>query len=116
MAVPEDTIFGKIARGEIAADIVYEDDLCVAFRDISPQAPVHVLVIPRRPVVNIAAEDADPELLGHLVTVCAKVAKQLGIEESGYRVVTNVGPDAGQSVAHLHLHLLGGRHMAWPPG
>jgi len=114
--MPEDTIFGKIARGEIPADIVYEDDLCVAFRDIAPQAPAHVLVIPRQPVVNIADEAAEPGLVGHLVAVCAKVAKQLGIEESGYRVVTNVGPDAGQSVAHLHFHLLGGRHMAWPPG
>jgi histidine triad (HIT) family protein len=112
----EDTIFGKIARGEIAADIVYEDNACVAFRDINPQAPTHVLVVPRKPVVSLADPEADAELLGELLAACANIARTLGLESDGYRVVTNVGADAGQSVAHLHFHILGGRPMAWPPG
>jgi histidine triad (HIT) family protein len=112
----EDTIFGKIARGEVQADVVYEDESCVAFRDLNPQAPTHVLVIPRKPVVSIADWDADAELLGALLVACTRVARILGIEDGGYRVVTNVGANAGQSVAHLHFHVLGGRAMTWPPG
>lgn len=114
--MPEDNIFLKIARGQVPADIVYEDDICLAFRDIAPQAPTHVLVIPRTPVTNLADPRAEPSTLGHLLSVCARVARDLGLEESGYRVVANVGPDAGQSVPQLHLHLLGGRSLSWPPG
>jgi histidine triad (HIT) family protein len=110
-------LFCKIASGELPAEIVYEDERCVAFKDINPQAPVHILVIPKRHVGNMAAlEEADEALAGHLVRVCAQVAKEAGVEEGGYRVVANVGPDAGESVPHLHLHVLGGRKLAWPPG
>lgn len=112
----EETIFAKIARKEVPADLVYEDDLCVAFRDIAPQAPTHVLVIPKQPVVNLADPAATPELLGHLVAKCVEIARDLGLEDGGYRVVANVGPDGGQTVSHLHFHILGGRPMAWPPG
>jgi histidine triad (HIT) family protein len=110
------TIFQKIADGEIPADIVYQDDHCVAFRDVKPQAPVHVLVIPRKPIPSIdAIADADAALLGHLWTVVRDVAKKLQLT-GGYRVVVNCGPDGGQTVDHLHLHLLGGRGLSWPPG
>ncbi len=113
----EDTIFGAILRGEIPADIVHEDDLAIAFRDINPQAPVHVLVIPRRPIRSLAeAVESDGELLGHLLSVCAQVARSEGLAEDGYRVVTNIGSDGGQSVDHLHFHVLGGRALSWPPG
>jgi len=112
-----DTIFGKILRGEIPADLVYEDEHAIAFRDISPQAPVHVLVIPRKPIVSLAhAAEEDAELLGHLLQVCAKVAEAEGLPENGYRVVTNIGEGGGQSVFHLHFHVLGGRALQWPPG
>ncbi len=112
-----DTIFGKIIRGEIPAKKVHEDDLCLAFHDISAQAPTHVLVIPKKPIESleqIAAEDA--ALLGHIWTTIPKIAGQLGIAESGYRVVVNCGRDGGQSVDHLHFHILGGRALKWPPG
>jgi histidine triad (HIT) family protein len=110
------TIFQKIADREIPADIVYEDDRCVAFRDVKPQAPVHVLVIPRKPIPSIdAIADADVALIGHLWTVVRDVAKKLQLT-GGYRVVVNCGPDGGQTVDHLHLHLLGGRGLSWPPG
>jgi len=110
------TIFEKIADHEIPADIVYEDDRCVAFRDVKPQAPVHVLVIPRKPIPSIdAISEADTALIGHLWTVVRDVAKKLQLT-GGYRVVVNCGPDGGQTVDHLHLHLLGGRTMQWPPG
>ncbi len=112
-----DTIFSKILAGEIPADFVYQDDLAVAFRDIEPQAPVHILVIPREPIVSLADATAENSaLLGHLMHVCAKVAKQEGLEDDGYRVVTNIGKEGGQAVFHLHLHVLGGRQMNWPPG
>jgi histidine triad (HIT) family protein len=112
-----ETIFGKILAGELPADFVYQDDRAVAFRDINPGAPVHVLVIPRETVENLAATgDEHAELLGHLLRVCAKVAEQEGLTDGGYRVVTNVGPHAGQSVDHIHFHVLGGRPMSWPPG
>lgn len=113
----EDTIFARIVRGEIAADIVYRDDRAVAFRDVSPQAPVHILVVPCRPLTGLqdaTAEDVD--LLGHLMQVAAEVARAEGVGESGYRCVINAGPDGGQEVPHLHIHLLGGRPMGWPPG
>ncbi len=111
-----DTLFSKIIRREIPADIVYEDDLALAFRDINPQAPVHVLVIPKKPIPKLA--DATPEdqaLLGHLLFAVKHIAEQLNLG-NGYRVVINTGDDGGQTVHHLHLHILGGRSMQWPPG
>jgi histidine triad (HIT) family protein len=112
-----ETIFSKIIRKEIPAKIVYEDEQALAFADIHPQAPVHVLVIPKKPIRSLAdAVSEDKELLGHLQWVVAKVAQQSGLSESGYRVVTNIGSDGGQSVPHLHYHILGGRSLAWPPG
>ncbi len=112
-----DTIFGAIARGETEVELVFQDERAVAFRDISPQAPVHLLVIPRQSLVSLAeVGENDTELLGHLLQVCARVARQEGLEDGGYRVVTNVGGDGGQSVFHLHLHVLGGRALGWPPG
>lgn len=111
-----DTIFGKIIRREISADIVYEDDLALAFKDITPQAPTHILVIPKKPIPQLAAATAeDKDLLGHLLLSANKVAEQAGLG-NGYRVVINNGSDGGQSVDHLHLHILGGRQMQWPPG
>jgi len=111
------TIFARIISGEIPADKVYEDEHVVAFRDISPQAPVHVLVVPRKALVSVAdAGDDDALLLGRVLLAAAQVARQLGLEEAGYRLVTNVGADGGQSVPHLHVHVLGGRQMVWPPG
>jgi histidine triad (HIT) family protein len=111
-----DNLFAKIIRGEIPADRVYEDDKALAFRDIDPQAPVHVLVVPKEPIARLAeAEDAHQELLGHLLGVCRKVAVKEGIDDA-FRVVVNSGAGAGQSVFHLHLHVLGGRDFAWPPG
>lgn len=112
-----DTVFGMILRGEIPADIVYEDEHAVAFRDIAPQADVHLLVIPRRHIRSLAHATAnDHALVGHLLSVCAAVAEREGVAESGYRVVTNIGEDGGQSVDHLHFHVLGGRRLRWPPG
>jgi histidine triad (HIT) family protein len=111
------TIFAKILSGEMAADTIHEDEHCIAFLDIAPQAPQHVLVIPRKSIVSMA--DAGPEdaaLLGHLMLVAAKVARDLGLASDGYRLVTNVGLDGGQSVFHLHIHVLGGRQLGWPPG
>ncbi len=110
------TIFKKIIDREIEADIVYEDEHCLAFRDISPQAPVHVLVIPKQEVASIAdASDSDKELMGHLIVTIGKIARELGIE-NGYRVIANTGQDGGQTVDHLHFHLLAGRQLKWPPG
>lgn len=111
------TLFAKIADGEISAEIVYEDDRVVAFKDIQPQAPIHFLVIPRKPIASLAtADQKDTELLGHCLSICASVAQQEGLTESGYRVVTNIGEDGGQTVPHLHFHILGGRSLQWPPG
>jgi len=112
----ETTIFKKIIDREIPADIVYEDDLCLAFRDIKPQAPTHVLLIPKKeiPTLNHLTPDDRP-LAGHLLAVVPQLANQLGLE-NGYRVVINCGGDGGQEVDHIHLHLLGGRQMTWPPG
>jgi histidine triad (HIT) family protein len=111
-----ETIFSKIIRKEIPADIVYEDDLALAFRDVQPQAPVHILVIPKKPIESIAtATTADENLLGHLLLIVKRVAAQEGLDK-GYRIVINTGEDGGQTVFHLHLHLLGKRSMTWPPG
>ena len=111
------TLFEKIAAREIPASIVYEDDLILAFRDINPKAPTHVLIVPKKPIPNLAAaQPEDAATLGHLLVKAAELAKQLGVAESGYRFVLNVGPDAGESVPHLHGHILGGRSLAWPPG
>jgi len=111
------TIFKQIIDRELPADIVYEDDICLAFRDISPKAPVHILIIPKKEIVSIATlTDEDKEILGHMMIKTSDIARQEGIEESGYRVVTNINEDAGQSVFHLHFHILGGRKMSWPPG
>lgn len=111
------TIFDKIIAKEIPADIVYEDEDCLAFHDIQPQAPVHVLVIPKRRIENVASlQDADLEIGGKLLLAVGQVARLLNLAETGYRVVANCGADGGQSVDHLHLHVLGGRPMKWPPG
>ena len=113
--MPE-TLFSKIINREIPADIVYEDDQCLAFKDISPQAPMHILVIPKKPIVKLAdAESDDQQLLGHLMLRAADIAKEQGYGEA-FRLVTNNGADAGQSVFHLHIHILGGRPFSWPPG
>jgi histidine triad (HIT) family protein len=114
--MPE-TIFSKIIRKEIPAKIVHEDEHCLAFHDVSPQAPVHVLVIPKKPIISVAQLESDDQtLIGHIWLTISKVAADLGLTESGYRVVTNIGRDGGQSVEHLHFHLLGGRSLKWPPG
>lgn len=109
-------LFCKIARGEIPATIVARDDEVTAFKDIHPQAPVHIILIPNRHVASLADEAGDLGLLGRLLVMARQVAAEMGLTASGYRVVTNIGDDGGQSVPHLHLHLLGGRPMAWPPG
>lgn len=112
----QDNLFQKIIDRKIPADIVFEDDRCLAFRDINPQAPVHVLVIPKKVIATHAEiTETDRDLLGHLHLVAAKLAGQLGLND-GYRIVLNCKERAGQSVPHLHLHLLGGRQMHWPPG
>jgi histidine triad (HIT) family protein len=112
-----DCLFCKIAAKTIPAKLVHEDDRSVAFDDINPQAPVHTLVIPRKHVASMAElNEADAGLLGHLLLVGNRVAKQKGIAEGGYRLVVNTGRNGGQTVFHLHLHLLGGRPMHWPPG
>ncbi|KAM9365842.1 adenosine 5'-monophosphoramidase HINT1 [Pholidichthys leucotaenia] len=111
-----DTIFGKIIRKEIPAKIIYEDDQCVAFNDISAQAPTHFLVVPKKPIVQLSqAEESDAALLGHLLIVAKKCAEEAGLS-NGYRIVINDGKDGGQSVYHIHIHVLGGRQMEWPPG
>lgn len=111
-----ETVFSKIIAGTIPARIVHEDDRCLVFHDVHPQAPVHLLVIPRKPVENVSALARDDEsLAGHLILVAAEVARKLGITD-GYRLVFNCGRDGGQSVDHLHLHLLAGRPLGWPPG
>jgi histidine triad (HIT) family protein len=113
----EKTIFKKIIDGEIPADKVYEDDHCLAFHDVSPQAPTHILVIPKKEIVNVAnLKPEDQELAGHLLLVAGKIARDQGLEEGGYRVVANCGQHGGQSVDHLHLHVLAGRQLSWPPG
>jgi histidine triad (HIT) family protein len=111
------TLFEQIINREVPAQIIYEDDRCVAFRDINPQAPIHVLVIPKKAIPRLGeATDSDEALLGHLLLTAAEVAKREGIAENGYRLVVNQGWHAGESVPHLHVHVLGGRQMKWPPG
>ena len=110
------TIFKRIIDREIPAKIVYEDDLCLAFHDVQPQAPIHILVIPKQEIPSAAQlTDNDQALAGHLLLTVSKIAAQLGLEQ-GYRIIVNCGPWGGQSVDHLHLHLLGGRPLNWPPG
>jgi histidine triad (HIT) family protein len=111
------TLFERIVAREIPATIVYEDDLVLAFRDVKPVAPQHVLIIPKKLIPGIkAAKPEDHQVLGHLLLKAAEVAKQIGLADSGFRLVINSGQDAGESVPHLHLHILGGRQMSWPPG
>ena len=113
----DDCIFCKIVAGEIPAKMIYEDDRAVAFRDLNPQAPTHALVIPRAHVASLnEASEADEALLGHLLHVAARVAREEGHADRGYRTVINTGADAGQTVFHVHVHLLGGRRLTWPPG
>ncbi len=112
----EKTLFERIAEGEIPGDFVHEDDRCFAIRDINPKAPTHILIIPRKPIPsNDHVEPEDADLVGHLFVVAKSIAASEGLV-LGYRLVFNCGPDGGQEVAHLHLHLLGGRRMSWPPG
>lgn len=112
----EKTLFQKIADREIPADMVYEDESCIAFRDIDPKAPTHILIVPRKPIPSLNdLTPGDEQLVGHLFTVAVELAKKEGLS-GGYRTVFNCGPDAGQSVDHIHLHLLGGRTLSWPPG
>lgn len=111
------TLFERIIARQIPADIVYEDARVIAFRDIHPQAPVHVLVIPKQPIARVGEASVEDEaLLGHLLLTAAGVARTLGLSESGFRLVINNGPHGGESVPHLHCHLLGGRPLGWPPG
>ena len=111
------TLFEKIILREVQADIVYEDELVLAFGDIRPQAPVHALIVTKKPIPRIAeAKPEDHRTLGHLLLKAAEVAAKLGLNKTGYRLVINNGPDGGESVPHLHCHILGGRPMAWPPG
>jgi histidine triad (HIT) family protein len=113
----DDCLFCRIAAGELVADVIFQDESVVAFRDVNPQAPVHFLVITRKHLLNFAdAGPDDKKLLGHVALTASSVAKQEGIQESGFRTVVNNGPDAHQTVPHLHVHVLGGRQMGWPPG
>ncbi|NP_001279234.1 histidine triad nucleotide-binding protein 1 [Callorhinchus milii] len=111
-----DTIFGKIIRKEIPAKIIHEDDQCIAFHDVAPQAPTHFLVVPKKPIAQLSdADESDAPLLGHLMIIGKKCAQDLGLSK-GYRLVLNEGVHGGQSVYHIHLHICGGRQMDWPPG
>lgn len=112
-----DCLFCKIAAKEIPSNKVYEDDLVYAFRDIDPQAPVHVLIIPKEHIASVnEITDENCAIVGHIFKVAAEIAKKEGIADDGYRIVTNIGENAGQSVKHLHYHMLGGRSLQWPPG
>ena len=111
-----DTVFGKIIAGEIPADVVYEDDLCLAFRDVNPKAPTHILLIPKKSIAQLSeAEQEDQSLLGHLMLTAGKIAEDEGFGHA-FRLVVNNGADAGQTVFHLHLHIIAGRRLSWPPG
>ena len=111
------TIFSKILSKDIPAKFVHEDDHCVAFHDVQPQAPVHILLIPRKPIASLAQlVSEDQSLLGHMMLTISEIARKQGLDPKGYRVVTNIGSEGGQSVSHLHFHILGGRQMSWPPG
>ena len=112
-----DCLFCGIVDGKIKANLVYQDDTIVAFKDIAPRAPVHILIIPRKHLVSVSGiAETDRALIGQIFQVAARLAREQGVADSGYRVVVNAGADAGQSVFHLHFHLLGGRQMTWPPG
>jgi histidine triad (HIT) family protein len=114
--MPEKTLFAKIIDREIAADIIYEDDFCIAFNDVNPQAPMHALVIPKKPVEKLSDASADDQqVLGHLLLTAAALARERGYGEA-FRLVVNNGAEAGQTVFHLHVHVLGGRAFSWPPG
>jgi histidine triad (HIT) family protein len=111
------TLFERIVAREITANIVYEDDLVMAIRDINPQAPTHILIFPKKPLPRIAeAAPEDGQILGHLLLKAGEVADKAGLTKNGYRLVINNGPNGGETVPHLHVHILGGRHMKWPPG
>jgi histidine triad (HIT) family protein len=111
------TLFSKIIAREIPARIAFEDDLCLAFHDIQPKAPVHILIIPKKEIPRITeATTSDEPLLGHLLYIAQVIARQEGVHETGFRLVINSGPDGGETVPHLHVHLLGGRTLGWPPG
>jgi histidine triad (HIT) family protein len=111
------TIFSKIIAKEIPARIIHEDDLCLAFHDVHPQAPIHFLVIPKKEIPRIAAaEVSDEPLLGHLIYIAQLLAEQQGLDDTGFRLVINSGPNGGETVPHLHVHVLGGRPLGWPPG
>lgn len=111
------TLFTRIIHREIPAKIIYEDDVCLAFEDIAPKAPTHVLVIPKREIASLdSLAQSDAELMGHLMLVIGRLARDLGVSKSGYRIVANTGADGGQTVDHLHFHLLAGRPLGWPPG
>ena len=111
-----ETIFDKIIRKEIPSDIVYEDELCLAFKDVNPQAPIHILIIPKKGIAKVAdANNDDQNLLGHMLLMAGKIAKDLGVKDA-FRLVVNNGEEAGQTVFHLHIHLLAGRDFSWPPG
>lgn len=113
----EDSIFSRIASGAMTVETIYETDAVIAFKDISPQAPVHALVIPKKLLLNVAGlGDDDKDAAGALLVACAEVARRLGIDKSGFRVVFNSGSDGGQTVPYLHAHVLGGRPLSWPPG
>jgi histidine triad (HIT) family protein len=113
----ENCIFCKIVKGEIPSQKVYEDDRIIAFNDIQPAAPIHILIIPKKHIESVAAlEQEDAELIGCIFAVAKRIAEEAGINNAGYRVVTNIGKDGGQTVQHLHYHLLGGRNLNWPPG
>jgi len=116
-AMADKTLFEKIRDREIPAAIVFEDDHCLAFRDISPQAPVHILIVPRKPIPRVEmADETDESTLGRLLLAAGHIARNEGLADSGFRLVINNGPDAGEAVPHLHVHLLGGRALDWPPG
>ncbi len=117
MGMADKTLFEKICDKEIPAAIVFEDDRCVAFRDISPQAPVHLLIVPRQSIPRVGSATADDAaLLGHLLLVAGQLARTEGVADSGFRLVINNGPHGGEAVPHLHVHLLAGRQLQWPPG
>ncbi len=110
-------LFCKIVNGELSSDIVYDDETVIAFKDINPQAPHHILIIPKKHIASVSEVSAEDEpLLGHLCGVAARLAEKIGVAEAGYRLVVNSGPHGGQAVAHLHVHLLAGRQLTWPPG
>ena len=112
----EKTIFKRIIDGEVPADVVYDDEYCLAFKDAAPQAPTHVLIIPKKEIPSLADLDADDQsLIGHIMLIIRQLANELGLS-NGYRVITNCGDEGGQTVPHLHFHLMGGRPLSWPPG